>query len=125
MLVCGRAWAPASLGRMQLFRRGLKAGPPSAKPLNTATRASAAAAMPRPRIIDVPGSGTHERLWFQNRSAPPVARLVFLPGNPGVVAFYEDYLRHLYNLFDGRVSILALGCVRTGPLGNAPPAAIF
>ncbi|KAJ8754762.1 hypothetical protein K2173_012151 [Erythroxylum novogranatense] len=42
------------------------------------------------------------------RSDDPKLHVVFIPGNPGVIAFYKDFLESLYELFGGTASITAI-----------------
>ncbi|XP_024026824.1 lipid droplet-associated hydrolase isoform X3 [Morus notabilis] len=39
----------------------------------------------------------------------PTLHVVFIPGNPGVVAFYKDLVESLYELLGGSVSLTAVG----------------
>ncbi|EXC01934.1 hypothetical protein L484_018848 [Morus notabilis] len=38
----------------------------------------------------------------------PTLHVVFIPGNPGVVAFYKDLVESLYELLGGSVSLTGL-----------------
>nr|XP_023888099.1 lipid droplet-associated hydrolase-like [Quercus suber]POE66618.1 lipid droplet-associated hydrolase [Quercus suber] len=39
----------------------------------------------------------------------PKMHVLFIPGNPGVVAFYKDFVESLYEFLEGRVSVTAIG----------------
>ncbi|XP_022963429.1 lipid droplet-associated hydrolase isoform X1 [Cucurbita moschata] len=39
----------------------------------------------------------------------PSLHVLFIPGNPGIVSFYKDFVESLYQLLGGRVSITAIG----------------
>ncbi|KAF3605249.1 hypothetical protein DY000_02050882 [Brassica cretica] len=39
----------------------------------------------------------------------PKFHVLFIPGNPGVVPFYKDFLESLYEFLDGNASITAIG----------------
>ncbi|XP_057864805.1 uncharacterized protein LOC131072578 isoform X8 [Cryptomeria japonica] len=41
----------------------------------------------------------------------PSFHILFIPGNPGIVTFYRDYLEVLYELFDKKASVTAIGHV--------------
>lgn len=38
----------------------------------------------------------------------PKFHILFIPGNPGVVSFYVDFLESLYDLLDGTASVTAI-----------------
>ncbi|KAK4767172.1 hypothetical protein SAY86_014922 [Trapa natans] len=42
-------------------------------------------------------------------SEDPALHVLFIPGNPGVVTFYKDFVESLYQLLGGTVSITAVG----------------
>ncbi|XP_022132976.1 lipid droplet-associated hydrolase [Momordica charantia] len=44
-------------------------------------------------------------------SDDPSLHVLFIPGNPGIISFYKDFLESLYQLLGGRVSITAIGHV--------------
>ncbi|KAK4582692.1 hypothetical protein RGQ29_025752 [Quercus rubra] len=39
----------------------------------------------------------------------PQMHVLFIPGNPGVVAFYKDFVESLYEFLEGHVSVTAIG----------------
>ncbi|KAJ7971637.1 Lipid droplet-associated hydrolase [Quillaja saponaria] len=39
----------------------------------------------------------------------PTLHVLFIPGNPGVVSFYKDFVEFLYELLEGKASITAVG----------------
>ncbi|KAK1404678.1 Lipid droplet-associated hydrolase [Heracleum sosnowskyi] len=39
----------------------------------------------------------------------PILHVLFIPGNPGVISFYTDFLESLYELLGGTASITAIG----------------
>ncbi|ONK77496.1 uncharacterized protein A4U43_C02F7180 [Asparagus officinalis] len=41
-------------------------------------------------------------------SEEPRMHIVFVPGNPGVISFYKDFVESLYELLDGNASITAI-----------------
>ncbi|XP_012074352.1 lipid droplet-associated hydrolase isoform X2 [Jatropha curcas] len=43
------------------------------------------------------------------RSDDPKLHVLFIPGNPGVVSFYKDFLESLYELLGGTASVTAIG----------------
>lgn len=43
------------------------------------------------------------------RAKDPTLHVLFIPGNPGVVSFYRDFLESLYELLGGTASITAVG----------------
>ncbi|XP_058205611.1 uncharacterized protein LOC131319401 [Rhododendron vialii] len=60
------------------------------------------------RLHNVSGYKT-ELLEIQ--AADPKLHVLFIPGNPGVVSFYADFLENLYELLDGTASITAVGYI--------------
>lgn len=48
------------------------------------------------------------RAWLWRAKAPQCA-LLFIPGNPGVSAYYKEYLSHVYELLGGTCTILCKG----------------
>uniref|UniRef100_A0A2P2ISD0 Uncharacterized protein n=1 Tax=Rhizophora mucronata TaxID=61149 RepID=A0A2P2ISD0_RHIMU len=42
-------------------------------------------------------------------SDDPALHVLFVPGNPGVVWFYKDFLESLFELLGGRASVTAIG----------------
>ncbi|CAN7010548.1 unnamed protein product [Brassica rapa subsp. trilocularis] len=59
-----------------------------------------------PRLCRVSGSMT-EVVEIQAES--PKFHVLFIPGNPGVVSFYNDFLESLHQFLDGNASITAVG----------------
>ncbi|CAN7117338.1 unnamed protein product, partial [Brassica rapa subsp. narinosa] len=59
-----------------------------------------------PRLCRVSGSMT-EVMEIQAES--PKFHVLFIPGNPGVVSFYNDFLESLHQFLDGNASITAVG----------------
>ncbi|XP_037492428.1 uncharacterized protein LOC105635839 isoform X6 [Jatropha curcas] len=45
------------------------------------------------------------------RSDDPKLHVLFIPGNPGVVSFYKDFLESLYELLGGTASVTGLFCI--------------
>ncbi|XP_028074992.1 lipid droplet-associated hydrolase isoform X3 [Camellia sinensis] len=43
------------------------------------------------------------------RAEDPSLHVLFIPGNPGVISFYTDFLENLYELLGGTASITAVG----------------
>ncbi|KAH9301525.1 hypothetical protein KI387_013108, partial [Taxus chinensis] len=41
----------------------------------------------------------------------PTFHILFIPGNPGIISFYRDYLEVLYELLDQKASVTAIGHV--------------
>ncbi|KAF7148737.1 hypothetical protein RHSIM_Rhsim03G0067100 [Rhododendron simsii] len=60
------------------------------------------------RLHNVSGYKT-ELLEIQ--AADPKLHVLFIPGNPGVVSFYADFLENLYELLDGTASITGKTCL--------------
>ncbi|KAL0676017.1 hypothetical protein Bca4012_003998 [Brassica carinata] len=58
------------------------------------------------RLCRVSGSMT-EVMEIQAES--PKFHVLFIPGNPGVVSFYNDFLESLHQFLDGNASITAVG----------------
>lgn len=52
---------------------------------------------------------SHTTELLEIRADDPKMHLLFIPGNPGVVAFYKDFLEALYEFLGGRVSVTAIG----------------
>ncbi|KAK7396742.1 hypothetical protein VNO78_17900 [Psophocarpus tetragonolobus] len=60
------------------------------------------------RLCNV-SSYTSEVLEIQ--SDAPTLHVLFVPGNPGVILFYKDFVEFLYELLEGTASITAIGHV--------------
>ncbi|XP_020233852.1 lipid droplet-associated hydrolase isoform X2 [Cajanus cajan] len=45
------------------------------------------------------------------RADAPTLHVLFVPGNPGVILFYKDFVEFLYELLEGTASITAIGHV--------------
>ncbi|TKY61939.1 Lipid droplet-associated hydrolase [Spatholobus suberectus] len=45
------------------------------------------------------------------RADAPTLHVLFVPGNPGVILFYKDFVEFLYELLEGTVSVTAIGHV--------------
>ncbi|XP_044507446.1 lipid droplet-associated hydrolase isoform X2 [Mangifera indica] len=58
------------------------------------------------RLCKVSGR-TSEVLEIQ--ADDPTLHVLVIPGNPGVISFYKDFLESLYELLGGRASITAIG----------------
>ncbi|KAL8505160.1 hypothetical protein ACS0TY_016388 [Phlomoides rotata] len=58
------------------------------------------------RLINVSGFQT-DLLEIQSHDA--TMNVLFIPGNPGVVSFYTDFLESLYELLGGTASVTAIG----------------
>ncbi|CAH2054025.1 unnamed protein product [Thlaspi arvense] len=58
------------------------------------------------RLCRVSGSMT-EVMEIQTEN--PKLHVLFIPGNPGVVSFYNDFLESLHEFLDGNASITAIG----------------
>lgn len=43
------------------------------------------------------------------RAENPLFHVVFIPGNPGVVSFYQEFVERVYEMLQGRASITAIG----------------
>ncbi|XP_022979068.1 lipid droplet-associated hydrolase-like [Cucurbita maxima] len=58
------------------------------------------------RLCNVSGY-TNELLEIHSDN--PSLHVLFIPGNPGIISFYKDFVESLYQLLGGRVSITAIG----------------
>ncbi|KAL3825720.1 hypothetical protein ACJIZ3_021749 [Penstemon smallii] len=58
-----------------------------------------------PRLINVSGYKTD---LLEIHSQDPKLHILFIPGNPGVVSFYTDFLESLYELLSGAASVTAI-----------------
>nr|CAD1824584.1 unnamed protein product [Ananas comosus var. bracteatus] len=47
-------------------------------------------------------------------SKEPLMQILFIPGNPGIVSFYRDFLEALYENLEGHASITAIGHISQG-----------
>ncbi|CAE6420367.1 hypothetical protein ACGC1H_006631 [Rhizoctonia solani] len=67
-------------------------------------------------------TGVTDGEWWpplpQDRSMTPDALLLFIPGNPGLVEFYTEFLEHVHHTFNNAGTHLAI-LVR-GHIGHAP-----
>ncbi|KAK9289938.1 hypothetical protein L1049_008100 [Liquidambar formosana] len=52
---------------------------------------------------------SHTTELLEIRSKNPTLYVLLIPGNPGVVTFYKDFLESLYDLFGGSASVTAIG----------------
>ncbi|CAN6818887.1 unnamed protein product [Brassica oleracea] len=59
-----------------------------------------------PRLCRVSGSMTEV---MEIQAETPKVHVLFIPGNPGVVSFYNDFLESLHQFLDGNASITAVG----------------
>ncbi|XP_077241331.1 alpha/beta-Hydrolases superfamily protein isoform X2 [Tasmannia lanceolata] len=48
---------------------------------------------------------------LEMHSEDPSLHVLFIPGNPGVVSFYKDFVEALYDLLEGNASITAIGYI--------------
>ncbi|KAL6514321.1 hypothetical protein OROHE_019063 [Orobanche hederae] len=58
------------------------------------------------RLINVSGFKTD---MLEIHSHNPKLHVLFIPGNPGVISFYTDFLECLYELLEGTASVTAIG----------------
>ncbi|OWM82567.1 lipid droplet-associated hydrolase isoform X2 [Punica granatum] len=58
------------------------------------------------RLCNVSGFTTE---LLEVRSEDPTLHVLFIPGNPGVITFYKDFLESLYELLGGSMSVTAVG----------------
>ncbi|WCJ34218.1 Lipid droplet-associated hydrolase [Euphorbia peplus] len=58
------------------------------------------------RICNVSGFKTE---MLEICSDDPTLYILFVPGNPGVVSFYKDFLESLYDLLGGTATVTAIG----------------
>ncbi|XP_010486831.2 PREDICTED: lipid droplet-associated hydrolase-like [Camelina sativa] len=58
------------------------------------------------RLCRVSGSMTE---IMEIQAENPTFHVLFIPGNPGVVSFYKEFLESLYEFLDGNASIVAIG----------------
>ncbi|XP_073007299.1 uncharacterized protein [Typha latifolia] len=63
------------------------------------------------RICDV-SSFSSELLELNSKE--PLLHVLFIPGNPGIVSFYRDFVEALYEELEGRASITAIGHISHG-----------
>ncbi|XP_028061053.1 uncharacterized protein LOC114264571 isoform X2 [Camellia sinensis] len=54
------------------------------------------------RLCNVSGYTTN---LLEIRAEDPSLHVLFIPGNPGVISFYTDFLENLYELLGGTASI--------------------
>ncbi|XP_020110205.1 lipid droplet-associated hydrolase-like isoform X5 [Ananas comosus] len=47
-------------------------------------------------------------------SKEPLMQILFIPGNPGIVSFYRDFVEALYENLEGHASITAIGHISQG-----------
>ncbi|KAJ3683221.1 hypothetical protein LUZ60_013448 [Juncus effusus] len=48
------------------------------------------------------------------KSKQPSMHVIFIPGNPGIVSFYKEFVEALYRNLDGQASITAIGHISHG-----------
>ncbi|KAG7576862.1 Lipid droplet-associated hydrolase [Arabidopsis thaliana x Arabidopsis arenosa] len=58
------------------------------------------------RLCRVSGSMTE---IMEIQAENPTFYVLFIPGNPGVVSFYKEFLESLYEFLDGNASVIAIG----------------
>lgn len=58
------------------------------------------------RLCNVSGFMTE---LLEIEAPSPTMHILFIPGNPGVITFYKDFLESLYERLDGKASITAIG----------------
>lgn len=58
-----------------------------------------------PRLCRVSGSMTEV---MEIQAETPKVHVLFIPGNPGVVSFYNDFLESLHQFLDGNASITGI-----------------
>lgn len=58
------------------------------------------------RLCRVSGSMTE---MMEIQAENPTFHVLFIPGNPGVVSFYKDFLESLYEFLGGNASVIAIG----------------
>ncbi|XP_072951014.1 uncharacterized protein [Typha angustifolia] len=63
------------------------------------------------RICDI-SSFSSELLELNSKE--PLLHVLFIPGNPGIVSFYRDFVEALYEELEGRASITAIGHISHG-----------
>ena len=62
--------------------------------------------------------GGYDHLFLPSTGGPPALHIHYCPGNPGICAYYEDFLLSLHKELGGRVSIASSGLAAHLP----PPA---
>lgn len=60
------------------------------------------------RLCDVSG---HKTDVLEIHTPNPEFHVVFVPGNPGVITFYTNFLESLFMLLEGKASVTAIGHV--------------
>lgn len=66
---------------------------------------------PLRQVWDVNGARTSVLIWRSPSTiVPPVKRplLLMIPGNPGLIEYYEDFLQYLYSFSTGELDIVAV-----------------
>eukprot|EP00249_Psilotum_nudum_P006711 c19998_g1_i1 orf=202-1137(+) len=63
----------------------------------------------RKAILHVHEIAGHMTELLEIHAESPTLHIVFIPGNPGIISFYQDYVEELYRCFDGKVSITGIG----------------
>ncbi|XP_057805327.1 uncharacterized protein LOC131020493 [Salvia miltiorrhiza] len=58
------------------------------------------------RLVNISGFKTE---LLEINSPEPTLHVLFIPGNPGVISFYTDFLESLYELLGGTASVTGIG----------------
>ncbi|XP_074266956.1 uncharacterized protein LOC141590251 [Silene latifolia] len=59
-----------------------------------------------PRFCNLSG---HMTELLEIHSPNPTLHILFIPGNPGIINFYKDFVESLYELLQGNASVTAIG----------------
>ncbi|KAK6944092.1 Lipid droplet-associated hydrolase, partial [Dillenia turbinata] len=63
----------------------------------------------RPATHRLCNVSSHKTELLEIHSDDPKLHVLFVPGNPGVVAYYKDFIESLYEMLGGSASITAIG----------------